>query len=96
MRASIRVRCADKYEAQKLASMILIKKSLQTYITSVLDIIDNEMIVMLQDKSAHSLVLHDGSEAEALAGYLQDVLEGDKRITQADIIEQDVVYISKA
>ena len=32
---SIEIRCADRYEAQKIASMILVKKSLQTYIDAL-------------------------------------------------------------
>ena len=92
---SMRIRCADKYEAQKLASMIFIKKSRQTYITAILNIIDNEIVVTLQDKSAHSLMLYDRSQAEALAGYLQDVMEGYARVTDVDV-RYDVVYMTKS
>lgn len=93
-RMSIEVRCADKYEAQKIASMILVKKSLQTYIDAILDIIENEMVVSLKDKSAHSLVMYDGQEAESLAGYMQSVLDGVHRVTAADVSD-DVIRISK-
>lgn len=91
---NIEVRCADKYEAQKIASMILVKKSLQTYVDAILDIIGNEMVVSLKDKSAHSLVMYDGREAEALAGYMQSVLEGVHRVTAANVSD-DVIRISK-
>lgn len=91
---NIEVRCADKYEAQKIASMILVKKSLLTYVDTILDIIGNEMVVSLKDKSAHSLVMRDGHEAEALAGYLQSVLEGVHRVTAADV-SGEVIRISK-
>lgn len=91
---SIEIRCADKYEAQKIASMILVKKSLQTYIDAILDIIENEMVVSLKDKSAHSLVMYDRQEAEALAGYMQSVLDGVHRITTVDV-SGDIIQISK-
>ena len=94
METTIRIRCADKYEAQKVSSMVLVKKSPQTYISAILDIIDNEMVVSLQDKSAHSLVLYDGQEAEALAGYLQSVLDGVHRITSAETLD-DTVQMTK-
>ena len=89
------MRCADKYEALKLASMVLVRKSRQTYIISVLDIIGNEVVVSLQDKSAHSIVMHDAIQAEALAAYLQSVLEGADRVEAADAI-RDTVVIEKA
>lgn len=89
---SIKIRCADKYEALKLASMALVHK--QTYIDSVLDIIDNEVVVSLRDKSAHSIVVYDGMEAEALAGYLQSVLCGPHMI-QVAAASGDVVYMEK-
>ena len=91
---NIEIRCADRYEAQKIASMILVKKSLQTYIDAILDIIENEMVVSLKDKSAHSLVMYDRQEAEALAGYMQSVLDGVHRITAADV-SGDIIQLSK-
>lgn len=91
---SIRIRCADKYEALKLASMALVHKSRQTYINAVLDIVDNEVIVSLRDKSAHCIVVYDMHEAETLAGYLQSVLDGADRIDVAEA-HTDVVYMNK-
>lgn len=86
----ITVRCADKYEALKLASMALVRKSRQTYIISVLDIIENEVVVSLRDKSAHSIVMYDNAEAEALASYMQSILEGADRVEAADAIHDRV------
>jgi len=37
--------CDDKYEAQKLASLIFIKEGKETYITSILNIIKNELVI---------------------------------------------------
>lgn len=92
---SIRIRCADKYEALKLASMALVHRSSRTYIDAVLDIIDNEVIVSLRDKSAHCIVVHDSREAERLAGYLQSVLEGADRVDAAEA-ELDTVSMAKS
>ena len=87
----ITVRCADKYEALKLASMALVRKSRQTYIISILDIIENEVVVSLRDRSAHSIVMHDSAEAEALAAYMQSVLEGADRVEAADAVLDRVI-----
>lgn len=91
---SIRVGCADKYEALKLASMALVHKSRQTYIAAVLDIIGNEVVVSLKDKSAHSIVMRSDVEAERLAAYLQSVLEGAHRVGVAEATG-DTVYMEK-
>ena len=86
----ITVRCADKYEALKLASMALVRKSRQTYIVSILNVIENEVVVSLRDKSAHSIVMYSNEEAEALAAYMQSVLEGAGRVEAADAVRDRV------
>lgn len=35
----IKIICEDKYEAQKLASLIFIKEGKETYITSILNVV---------------------------------------------------------
>ena len=48
----ISVVCDDKYEAQKLASLVFIKDGKETYISGVLNVIGKELIISLKDKSA--------------------------------------------
>lgn len=80
---SMAVKCADKYEAQKVASMVL-GKGRRTYVAAILDIIGSEVVVSLRDGSAHSMVLESAKDAETLAGYMQSVLEGSHRILSAE------------
>jgi hypothetical protein len=75
--------------------MALVRKSRQTYIDAVLDIIGNEVVVSLKDKSAHSIVMYDGMEAEKLAAYLQSILEGAHGVDVAEAAG-DTVYMEKA
>ena len=51
--------CDDEYEAQKLMSLIFIKEDKETYISGILNVIKNEIIISLKDKSAHSILLKD-------------------------------------
>ena len=88
------VRCADRYEAQKVASMVL-GKGRRTYVTAILDIIGSEVVVSLQDGSAHSMVLEDSAAAEELAGYMQSILEGRHKVVSAEP-QESVVVITKA
>ena len=53
----INIKCDDKYEAQKLASLIFIKDGKETFITSILNVIKNELVISLKDKSTSILLL---------------------------------------
>ncbi|MGI0082411.1 MAG: hypothetical protein ACREAF_04805 [Nitrosopumilaceae archaeon] len=86
--------CEDKYEAQKLASLIYVKEDKETFITGILEVVDNEMIVSLKDKSAHSVLLKDGAEAESFADFIQSVIEKKHTITNTAIFE-NMVEITK-
>ena len=89
-----RIICEDKYEAQKLSSLIYVKDNKETFVTGILEIIDNEIIVSLKDKSAHSVLLKDKSEAESFADFIQSVIEQTSRITNTQVIE-NIIEISK-
>jgi len=71
----IQISCIDKYEAQKLGSLIFLKGSDDTFISKILDVFENELVVSLKDKSAHSLVFKDNKQVEAFADFIQSVIE---------------------
>lgn len=75
-----KIKCLDKYEAEKLASLIYIKEGKETFIAEILNIVDNEIVVMLKDKSAHSVLLKDSSEVEYFADFIQSVFEKEHKI----------------
>ena len=54
--------CQDKYEAQKLVGLIFVKESMETCITEILNVIENEIVLSVKDKSAHSVILKDDNE----------------------------------
>ncbi|HWY35884.1 MAG TPA: hypothetical protein VNX68_14675 [Nitrosopumilaceae archaeon] len=89
-----RIICEDKYEAQKLSSIIYVKDNKETFVSGILEIIDNEIIVSLKDKSAHSILLKDKLEAESFADFIQSVVEKSSRITNTEVIE-NIVEITK-
>ncbi|MBI3640992.1 MAG: hypothetical protein HY222_01185 [Thaumarchaeota archaeon] len=89
-----RIICEDKYEAQKLSSLIYVKDNKETFVSGILEIIDNEIIVSLKDKSAHSILLKDRLEAESFADFIQSVVEKTSRITNTEVIE-NIVEITK-
>ena len=89
----IRVSCEDKYEAQKLASLIFIKEAKETFITSILNVIENELVVSLKDKSAHSILLKDENHVEIFADFIQSVIDKEHKIISTLIFEQDVEIV---
>ena len=46
----------DKYEAQKLASLIFVKEGNETFITEIIDVFETEIVIAIKDKSVHSIV----------------------------------------
>lgn len=85
-----KIKCLDKYEAEKLASMIFIKEGKEMYITEILNVIDNEIVVMLKDKSAHSILLKDDSQVEFFADFIQSVFENQHKIVNTSTFEDEV------
>lgn len=90
-----KIKCLDKYEAEKLASMIFIKEGMETYISEILNIIDNEIIVKLKDKSAHSILLEDSSQVEFFADFIQSVFEKQHKIVNTITIENEVEIVKE-
>jgi len=90
----ISITCDDKYEAQKLASLIFIKEGKETYITGILNIIKNELVISLKDKSAHSILLKDEEDVENFADFIQSILDNEHTLKSTRIIEH-VVEIAK-
>ena len=82
--------CEDKYEAQKLASLIFIKEAKETYITSILNIIKNELVISLKDKSAHSILLDNNLEVEKFADFIQSVIDNEHILVSTKIFENKV------
>jgi len=89
----ITIFCQDKYEAQKFASLIFITESKETYITEILNVIENEIILSIKDKSAHSVVLKDKNQVLLFTDFIQSVIEKKHKITDTKIIENSVEII---
>ena len=91
----ITVFCQDKYEAQKLASLIFIKEEKEIYLTEILDVIENEVILSLKDKSAHSVVFKDNSQVSIFTDFIQSVLEKKQKIKDVIIMENTLKIIKE-
>ena len=90
----INIKCDDEYEAQKLMSLIFIKEDKETYITGILNVIKNEMIIALKDKSAHSVLLKDEENVEKFADFIQSVIDQEHNLVNTKMIKS-VIEITK-
>lgn len=77
--STIVIPCEDRYEAQKLASLILVRDpdtgEAQTFVKAVVNSVGNEVVILLADGSSHSILLRDEPAVEAFADFVQSVAE---------------------
>ena len=91
----IKIRCDDKYEAQKLASLLFIKDENQTFITAILNVFDNEVVVALKDKSAHSVLFKDKTNVDVFIDFIQSVIDKENKIVSTIVLEEYVEIVKE-
>ena len=82
--------CQDEYEAQKLSNFILNKDGRDTFISEILNVVGNEIIVSLKDKSAHSIIVKDNQEVETFVDFIQSVIEKEHKILDVKILKNSI------
>ena len=86
----ILILCEDKYEAQKLSGFIFSKDGKEPFISEILNVVDNEIVISLKDKSAHSVLLKDDQQVEAFVDFIQSVIEKEDKILKMSILEDSI------
>ena len=71
-----RFECLDSYETEKLGSMLLGDKNSVQFVVEVIKIIDNEIILMLKDKSCHAVLMKDNINAVKLREFVGELIFG--------------------
>ena len=92
---TVTIICQDKYEAQKLASLIFVNDTKETYVTEILNVVDNEIVLSIKDKSAHSVILVDNDQVLLFTDFIQSVIEKKQKIIQTKIAENSVEIIKE-
>ena len=85
----------DKYEAQKLASLIFVKEGNETFITEIIDVFGTEIVISIKDKSAHSVVLKDKEEVVKFTDFMQSVIEKKSKIVATSTDEERVGIVKE-
>jgi len=87
--------CQDKYEAQKLANLIFVNDTKETYVTEILNVVENEVVLSIKDKSAHSVILVDNDQVLLFTDFIQSVIEKKQKIVQTKIVENSVMIVKE-
>jgi hypothetical protein len=69
---------------------VKIKDSNETFVTKILNIVENEVVIELKDKSAHSVLLKDNVQVEKFADFIQSVVEKEQKIVSTKIFDTEV------
>jgi len=92
---TVTILCQDKYEAQKLANLIFVNDTKETYVTEILNVVDNEVVLSIKDKSAHSVILVDNDQVLVFTDFIQSVIEKKQKIVQTETVGSSVVIVKE-
>ena len=92
---AITILCQDRYEAQKLANLIFVNDTKETYITEILNVVDNEVVLSIKDKSAHSVILVDSDQVLLFTDFIQSVIEKKQKIVQTETVGSSVMIVKE-
>lgn len=81
---TMKFQCEDRYEAEKLASLVSMQKDDTVYVDGVAVVIGNEIVIKLKDKSSHAVLLKDKENAGRLHSLLLDVVKGKLKVRSSD------------
>jgi len=92
---TVTILCQDKYEAQKLANLIFVNDTKETYVTEILNVVENEVVLSIKDKSAHSVILVDSDQVLLFTDFIQSVIEKKQKIVQTETVGSSVVIVKE-
>lgn len=70
------ISCLDRYEKEKLYRLFSIQKNGKIAVLDIINIIENELIIMLYDKSCHSVSMEDNGSALKLFNLFKKIKNG--------------------
>ena|SRR5690242_8449159 len=72
--------CDDRYEAEKLSSLLSIQKDGAVWFTGVAAVVNTDIIIRLKDKSCHAVALKDEENVKKLVSLLEAIANGNIHI----------------
>jgi len=88
--------CLDSYETEKLGSMLLPDKESIHFVIEVIKIVDNEVVLMLKDKSCHAVLMKDNINAVKLREFVRELILGPVIVLETFCQENILNVVHKA
>ena len=83
---TLRFECDDRYEAEKLASLMSVQKDNTVWVSSIQAAIGNEIVIQLKDRSSHAVLLKDEETVIRLKSFINEVISGRIKIHSSDYL----------
>lgn len=83
---TLKFECDDRYEAEKLASLMSLQKDNTIWVSGVEAVVGNEIVIQLKDRSSHAVLLRDEETVVRLISFMRDLLKGKIKIHSSDCI----------
>jgi hypothetical protein len=84
---TVKFECDDRYEAEKLASLMSVQKDNTAWVSGVIAVVGNEIVIQLKDWSSHAVALKDEETVVRLKSFVIDVVKGKIKIHSSDFVE---------
>ena len=63
--------------------------------TEILNVIENEVVLSIKDKSAHSVILVDNDQVLLFTDFIQSVIEKKQKIVQTETVGSSVKMVKE-
>ncbi|MGH9992968.1 MAG: hypothetical protein ACREBU_14505 [Nitrososphaera sp.] len=77
---TLKFECDDRYEAEKLASLLSVQKDNAIWVAGISAIVGNEIVIQLKDRSSHAVMMKNREAVAVLSEFLTRVASGRARI----------------
>ena len=67
----------------------------ETYLTEILNVIENEVVLSIKDKSAHSIILMDNDQVLLFTDFIQSVIEKRQKIIRTETVGSSVNIVKE-
>ena len=86
MKKTLKFECDDRYEAEKLASLMSVQKDNTVWVSGVEAVVGNEIVIQLKDRSSHSVLLKDEQIVVSLRYFITDLMIGKINIRSSECV----------
>jgi uncharacterized Fe-S cluster-containing radical SAM superfamily protein len=93
MKRTLKFECDDRYEAEKLASLMSVQKDNTVWVSGVEAVVGNEIVIQLKDRSSHSVLLKDEQTVVRFKSFITDLMKGKIKI-QSSVCVGSITEIS--